>query len=243
MIMDRLYGGVCYAGIDTDPELKYPKGAGRVAFSNQQSYIAAISARFVQLQHGEIDKRVGFWVMWSRRTLFGIKCLNFSYGWRPFIPANNHIFLFRYMSRWKWSHMYWMTNCAMSVKAQDVEASSLLSSVPTWPVSSTTVNTAGQPFTRVPDGSFTSLWWRREEIGLATSPSGGIDPGGQGRVIRIHALFILLSPFYLEFFFKSKIVFILKFLIFFAEENAKRKWCNLDFCLKATLVRMKTWMH
>eukprot|EP00096_Caligus_rogercresseyi_P003589 TRINITY_DN1683_c0_g1_i1.p1 TRINITY_DN1683_c0_g1~~TRINITY_DN1683_c0_g1_i1.p1 ORF type:complete len:731 (-),score=197.28 TRINITY_DN1683_c0_g1_i1:1795-3987(-) len=58
LIMDRLYGGVCYAGIDTDPELKYPKGAGRVAFSNQQSYIAAISARFVQLQHGEIDKRV-----------------------------------------------------------------------------------------------------------------------------------------------------------------------------------------
>lgn len=64
MIMDRLYGGVCYAGIDTDPELKYPKGAGRVAFSNQQSYIAAISARFVQLQHGEIDKRV-------RRILIG----------------------------------------------------------------------------------------------------------------------------------------------------------------------------
>ncbi|XP_022355497.1 cytoplasmic polyadenylation element-binding protein 3 isoform X3 [Suricata suricatta] len=58
MIMDRLYGGVCYAGIDTDPELKYPKGAGRVAFSNQQSYIAAISARFVQLQHNDIDKRV-----------------------------------------------------------------------------------------------------------------------------------------------------------------------------------------
>ncbi|KAL0616162.1 Cytoplasmic polyadenylation element-binding protein 3 [Plecturocebus cupreus] len=60
MIMDRLYGGVCYAGIDTDPELKYPKGAGRVAFSNQQSYIAAISARFVQLQHNDIDKRTGF---------------------------------------------------------------------------------------------------------------------------------------------------------------------------------------
>ena len=58
MIMDRLYGGVCYAGIDTDPELKYPKGAGRVAFSNQQSYIAAISARFVQLQHADIEKRV-----------------------------------------------------------------------------------------------------------------------------------------------------------------------------------------
>ncbi|CAH1642751.1 unnamed protein product [Spodoptera littoralis] len=61
MIMDRFYGGVCYAGIDTDPELKYPKGAGRVAFSNQQSYIAAISARFVQLQHGDIDKRVEYY--------------------------------------------------------------------------------------------------------------------------------------------------------------------------------------
>ncbi|KAF6037573.1 cpb-2 [Bugula neritina] len=58
VIIDRLYGGVCYAGIDTDPELKYPKGAGRVAFSNQKSYIAAISARFVQLQLGDIDKRV-----------------------------------------------------------------------------------------------------------------------------------------------------------------------------------------
>lgn len=62
MIMDRLYGGVCYAGIDTDPELKYPKGAGRVAFLNQQSYIAAISARFVHLQMSEMDKRVNNFV-------------------------------------------------------------------------------------------------------------------------------------------------------------------------------------
>ena len=29
LIMDRLYGGVCYAGIDVDPELKYPKGMFR----------------------------------------------------------------------------------------------------------------------------------------------------------------------------------------------------------------------
>lgn len=70
MIMDRLYGGVCYAGIDTDPELKYPKGAGRVAFSNQQSYIAAISARFVQLQHGDIDKRVRIYILNSCIRLF-----------------------------------------------------------------------------------------------------------------------------------------------------------------------------
>lgn len=59
MIMDRLYGGVCYVGIDIDFELKYFKGVGRVVFFNQQSYIVVISVRFVQFQYGEIDKRVG----------------------------------------------------------------------------------------------------------------------------------------------------------------------------------------
>ena len=29
MIMDRLYGGVCYAGIDTDLELEYSKEQGK----------------------------------------------------------------------------------------------------------------------------------------------------------------------------------------------------------------------
>lgn len=78
MIMDRLYGGVCYAGIDTDPELKYPKGAGRVAFSNQQSYIAAISARFVQLQHGDIDKRVSC-ILGKHLTSYIIRCWSKAY--------------------------------------------------------------------------------------------------------------------------------------------------------------------
>ena len=61
--MDRLYSNVCYTGIDIDPELKYPKGAGRVCFSSQQSYISAISARFVQLQHADGDKRVMKWLI------------------------------------------------------------------------------------------------------------------------------------------------------------------------------------
>ncbi|XP_055337513.1 cytoplasmic polyadenylation element-binding protein 4-like [Paramacrobiotus metropolitanus] len=58
LLMNQRFGYVAYAGIDVDSELKYPKGAGRITFSNQQSYIAAINARFVQLQNGEIDKRV-----------------------------------------------------------------------------------------------------------------------------------------------------------------------------------------
>lgn len=78
--MDRLYGGVCYAGIDTDPELKYPKGAGRVAFSNQQSYIAAISARFVQLQHGEIDKRVSWSDAYSSALQYEWMLINYEFS-------------------------------------------------------------------------------------------------------------------------------------------------------------------
>jgi cytoplasmic polyadenylation element-binding protein len=56
--MNKLFGGVCYAGIDIDPELKYPKGAARVSFNNQQSFVAAINSRFIQLQYNEISKRV-----------------------------------------------------------------------------------------------------------------------------------------------------------------------------------------
>ena len=70
--MNQRFGYVAYAGIDVDSELKYPKGAGRITFSNQQSYIAAINARFVQLQNGEIDKRVKIFFeekRQARRTL------------------------------------------------------------------------------------------------------------------------------------------------------------------------------
>ena len=45
MIMDRLYGGVCYAGIDVDPELKYPKGkfifVWRIRFLARTSFPAS----------------------------------------------------------------------------------------------------------------------------------------------------------------------------------------------------------
>uniref|UniRef100_A0A915CV73 Cytoplasmic polyadenylation element-binding protein 1 n=1 Tax=Ditylenchus dipsaci TaxID=166011 RepID=A0A915CV73_9BILA len=57
-IMDRMYGPVACAGIDTDVDYKYPKGAGRVVFFNKNSFIKAISDRYVQLSHGEIQKRV-----------------------------------------------------------------------------------------------------------------------------------------------------------------------------------------
>uniref|UniRef100_A0A1I7XJR9 Cytoplasmic polyadenylation element-binding protein 1 n=1 Tax=Heterorhabditis bacteriophora TaxID=37862 RepID=A0A1I7XJR9_HETBA len=54
----KLYGPVCYVGIDIDPELKYPKGAARVTFTTTQAFIAAINGRFVHVHHAENQKRV-----------------------------------------------------------------------------------------------------------------------------------------------------------------------------------------
>ncbi|MCP9259687.1 Cytoplasmic polyadenylation element-binding protein 2 [Dirofilaria immitis] len=57
-VLDHLYGSVCYVGIDIDPELKYPKGAARVTFTTEQSFVAAISGRFVHIPHADMSKRV-----------------------------------------------------------------------------------------------------------------------------------------------------------------------------------------
>uniref|UniRef100_A0AAF5PUT7 Cytoplasmic polyadenylation element-binding protein 1 n=4 Tax=Wuchereria bancrofti TaxID=6293 RepID=A0AAF5PUT7_WUCBA len=57
-VLDHLYGAVCYVGIDIDPELKYPKGAARVTFTTEYSFIAAISGRFVHIPHADMSKRV-----------------------------------------------------------------------------------------------------------------------------------------------------------------------------------------
>ncbi|KAI6226372.1 Cytoplasmic polyadenylation element binding protein 3 [Aphelenchoides fujianensis] len=56
--MNVLYGNVVMAGIDTDVPLKYPKGAGRVVFSDFHSYMRAISDRFVRVHHGDLDRIV-----------------------------------------------------------------------------------------------------------------------------------------------------------------------------------------
>ncbi|VDK43092.1 unnamed protein product [Anisakis simplex] len=57
-VLEGLYGPVCYAGIDIDPELKYPKGAARVTFATTGAFISAISGRFVNVFCGGITKRV-----------------------------------------------------------------------------------------------------------------------------------------------------------------------------------------
>uniref|UniRef100_A0A914MP56 RRM domain-containing protein n=1 Tax=Meloidogyne incognita TaxID=6306 RepID=A0A914MP56_MELIC len=50
-VLESLYGLVCYAGIDVDPEMKYPKGAARVTFNTFKSYVAGMAGRFVNIPH------------------------------------------------------------------------------------------------------------------------------------------------------------------------------------------------
>ena len=68
-----------------------------MAFSNQQSYIAAISARFVQLQHGDIDKRV------SQSHLIKYKFTDYNWTTIPLniskLPVKSHLFLDQFERR------------------------------------------------------------------------------------------------------------------------------------------------
>jgi cytoplasmic polyadenylation element-binding protein len=56
-IMNELFGSVVYAGIDID-KLKYPIGSGRVTFANQQNFMRAVRAAFVDIQTAKFSKRI-----------------------------------------------------------------------------------------------------------------------------------------------------------------------------------------
>lgn len=56
-IMNDLFGGVIYAGIDTD-KYKYPIGSGRVTFNNMKSYMKAVGAAFIEIKTPRFIKKV-----------------------------------------------------------------------------------------------------------------------------------------------------------------------------------------
>jgi len=56
-IFNDLFGGVVYAGIDTDKH-KYPIGSGRVTFSSIRSYMKAVSAAYVEIKCQQFNKKV-----------------------------------------------------------------------------------------------------------------------------------------------------------------------------------------
>ncbi|XP_067009160.1 cytoplasmic polyadenylation element-binding protein 1 [Anabrus simplex] len=56
-IMNDLFDGVVYAGIDTD-KYKYPIGSGRVTFNNPRSYMRAVAAAFIEIKTSKFTKKV-----------------------------------------------------------------------------------------------------------------------------------------------------------------------------------------
>ncbi|KAF5273068.1 hypothetical protein FQR65_LT04810 [Abscondita terminalis] len=56
-VMNDLFDGVIYAGIDTD-KYKYPIGSGRVTFNNPRSYMRAVSAAFIEIKTAKFTKKV-----------------------------------------------------------------------------------------------------------------------------------------------------------------------------------------
>jgi len=56
-IFNDLFGGVVYAGIDTDKH-KYPIGSGRVTFNNPKSYMKAVAAAFIEIKTQKFTKKV-----------------------------------------------------------------------------------------------------------------------------------------------------------------------------------------
>ncbi|XP_025834320.1 cytoplasmic polyadenylation element-binding protein 1-A [Agrilus planipennis] len=56
-IMNDLFDGVVYAGIDTD-KYKYPIGSGRVTFNNNRSYMRAVAAAFIEIKTEKFTKKV-----------------------------------------------------------------------------------------------------------------------------------------------------------------------------------------
>jgi cytoplasmic polyadenylation element-binding protein len=56
-ILDDLFEGVVYVGIDTD-KYKYPIGSGRVTFSNTKSYSKAIQAGFIDIKATVFTKKI-----------------------------------------------------------------------------------------------------------------------------------------------------------------------------------------
>ena len=56
-VMNDLFGGVVFAAINTDAELKYPLGSGRVTFDNEWSFKWAVDAQFITIHTAEFKSK------------------------------------------------------------------------------------------------------------------------------------------------------------------------------------------
>lgn len=56
-IMNELFGGVVYAGLDTDRH-KYPIGSARITFNSHKSFMKAVVTAFVEVKTAKFTKRI-----------------------------------------------------------------------------------------------------------------------------------------------------------------------------------------
>jgi hypothetical protein len=97
-IMNDLFGGVTFAGIDTD-KYKYPIGSGRVTFNNHRSYMKAVSAAFIEIKTPKFTKKVQV-----DPYLEDSLCSTCQVQSGPFFCRESTCFTYFCHSCWLWHH-------------------------------------------------------------------------------------------------------------------------------------------
>ena len=130
MIMDRLYGGVCYAGIDTDPELKYPKVSElfvcEESIKSIQKYLSG-RRKSRLLKPAELHRRhicalcpTSAWRDWQKS--WGGQDEN-NWIWKIYIFFEHFLFFFILSynnSHQRWNHTSLTTSYATSVRVEGI---------------------------------------------------------------------------------------------------------------------------
>ncbi|XP_065064027.1 cytoplasmic polyadenylation element-binding protein 1-like isoform X3 [Rhopilema esculentum] len=98
IIMNDLFDGVVYAGIDTDKH-KYPIGSGRVTFNNRRSYMSAVHAAFIEIKTPKFTKKVQI-----DPYLEDSMCSTCHIHPGPFFCRDPECFRYFCRSCWGWHH-------------------------------------------------------------------------------------------------------------------------------------------